>query len=150
MPIQTRENKLSYLRSRGSPRPNPNLRTSTIAHNARSSPAASGAPTSSHTDATSVDVSTMTGVAVGEGGRGGVGGGRSSEDIVAGGSEASVCDEPAVVLGGAAGAGGAVTSPPSLLVTSKTTARSYDSSVTSLSCSSAPEPVTSTHATRFL
>jgi hypothetical protein len=90
----------------------------------------------------------MTGVAVGEGGGGGGGGGRSSEDIAAGGSV--VCDAPAVVLGGAAGAGGAVTSPLSPLVTSKTTARSYDSSVTSLSCSSAPEPVTSTHATRFL
>ena len=83
----------------------------------------------------------MTGVAVGEGGGGG--GGRSSEDTAAGGSV--TCEAPAVVLGGAAGAGGAVTSPLSPLVTSKTTARSYDSSVTSLSCSSAPEPVTSTH-----
>ena len=90
----------------------------------------------------------MTGVAVGEGGGGGGGGRRSSEDTAAGGSV--VCDAPAVVLGGAAGAGGAVTSPPSLLATSMTTARSYDSSVTSLSCSSAPEPVMSTHATRFL
>ena len=59
------------------------------------------------------------------------------------GGGADVCDAPAVVLGGAAGAGGAAIGPV------LATARSYDSNTTSLSCRSAPAPVTSIHATRF-
>ena len=120
------------LRSRGSPAPTPNLRTITTAQSARSNPAASGAPTRSHTDATSVEAATTTGAAIGGGDGSSIGGG------------ADVCDAPAVILGGAAGAGGAATIGSVLA-----TARSYDSNTTSLSCRSAPAPVTSIHATRF-
>ena len=54
-------NTFAPLRSRGSPAPTPNLRTITTAQSARSNPAASGAPTRSHIDATSVEAATTTG-----------------------------------------------------------------------------------------
>ena len=70
-----------------------------------------------------------------------IGGGGDGSSI---GGGADVCDAPAVIRGGAAGAGGATTIGSVLA-----TARSYDSNTTSLSCRSAPAPVTSIHATRF-